>query len=127
MNLDGFRGGDHGLAQLNNEAAANNPDQRGSGALRLDGASGAVAGQLTLVKGLADTTVEPNDSSWFGYYQDGSDEEVVAMADAPWYAENWFGLQEMAAAGQLGFETLPGAHMQFSTEELTAFVQKYWM
>ena len=32
MNLDGFRGGDHGLAQLNNEAAANNADQRGSGA-----------------------------------------------------------------------------------------------
>ena len=124
-NLDGFRGGDQGIAQLNNEQAAANGDQTGAGGLRLDT---GVGGNLTLVKGLADDTVQPNDSSWFGYFKDGSNApgDVVQMADAPWYTENWFGLQEMSAAGQLAFESVPGAHMQFSTAELTALVQKYW-
>ena len=132
-NLSAFRAGDAGLAQLNNEQAASNPDQTGGGELRVDdrGAGSGYTGNLTLVKGLADTTVQPNDSSWYGYYKDGATGEggsadIVQMEDAPWFTEDWFGLPSLAAAGQVGFETVPGAHMQFDEEDLVGFVNKYW-
>jgi len=112
--MDGYRAGNQGLAQLNNEAD-NQQDM-----YSLTG----MTGNLTLVKGLQDTTVQPNDSEWYAYFSEGSQSDVVNMTDAEWYS--WFGLDKMDAAGQLGFEWIDGKHMQFTTEELTDLVLKYW-
>lgn len=39
---------------------------------------------LVLVKANSDRMVIPNDSEWFGYFQDGSDSSKWTMEDAPW-------------------------------------------
>lgn len=75
-----YREGDVGLAELNNEVATDDSTDLPSGSLTLAG----MTGNLTLVKGLSDITVEPNDSEWYGYYEDGSQENIVAMDDAEW-------------------------------------------
>ena len=50
---------------------------------------------------------------------------MTQLADSAWL--NWFGLDKMSAAGQLGYETVPGGHMQFTDSDLTGFVTKYWV
>lgn len=118
--LEEFRSGDVGLAELNDEARDDSSVELPTGSLTLAGMSG----NLTLVKGLADTTVQPNDSEWFGYYADGSQSEIMNLTDAYWYT--WFGLDEMESKGQLAMETVPGKHMQFTTTELTDLIDEYW-
>lgn len=114
--IEEFRSGDVGLAQLNNEAT-DSP----SSTLSLAG----MTGNLTLVKGLKDIEVQPNDSEWYGYFVDGSQTETSTLQDSEWYT--WFGLDSMDSKAQLGFETVDGGHMQFSNSDLTGFVEKYWM
>jgi len=121
MHIEQYRAGDKGLAELNNEAVTDASQTVPTGSLTLS----AMTGNLTLVKGLQDTTVEPNDSEWYAYLEDGSQTEIVNMTDAAWYT--WFDLDKMDANGQLGFETTPGGHMQFTTTDLTDLVAKYWM
>ena len=115
MNLDGFRGGDHGLAQLNNEAAANNADQRGCPPIGMAPSRAADARQ-----GPRRHHRGAQRQQLVRYYQDGSDEEV-AKVDALVCGE-LVRPPEMAAASSASIP-VPG-DMQFSTEELTAFVQK---
>ena len=39
--------------------------------------------------------------------------ELVAMRDAPWYKEDWFGLKSLDAAKKIEFHSTPGNHLRF--------------
>jgi palmitoyl-protein thioesterase len=47
------------------------------------------------------------------------------MRDAPWYAEDWFGLRRLDEAGRVVWEATQGDHLQFSQEELLGLVRRY--
>jgi palmitoyl-protein thioesterase len=81
---------------------------------------------MVLVKALEDSMVWPHESEWFGFFQDGSQNEIVAMKDTPWYQGNWFGLKTLDENNKLVFETTPGNHLQFSVEYLLSLVKKYF-
>lgn len=53
MHIDSYRAGDVGLAELNNEVVTDESSTPPTGSLTLS----AMTGNLTLVKGLEDTTV----------------------------------------------------------------------
>lgn len=81
---------------------------------------------LCLVKALGDTVVIPNDSEWFGFYQDKSFDEVWTFDQTPWYTSDAFGLQSLDKAGKVFFDTTDGNHLEFSTDYLMSLVDIYF-
>lgn len=61
-----------------------------------------------------DITVQPRESSWFGFW-DG--DVVVPLRQQRIYKEDWIGLKALDKAGRLTLATVPGAgHMQFTLD-----------
>ena len=81
---------------------------------------------ICLVKALNDTVVIPNDSEWFGYFQNNSYDLKWGTTDAPWYIDNWFGLKTLDLKKTLFFNTTDGDHLQFSTDYLLDLVGIYF-
>jgi len=73
-----------------------------------------------------DTMVHPKESEHFGYFRDGSRRELVAMKDAPWYTEDWFGLKSLDEAHKIDFHSTPGNHLRFTKEFLEQMVKQYF-
>merc|ERR1712228_45265 len=69
---------------------------------------------FVMVKGEKDITVLPRDTSWFGFYEDGSDSKIVSLQESKLYEDDVLGLAQMDKDGKLVFMTTPGNHMQFS-------------
>eukprot|EP00438_Fugacium_kawagutii_P027238 Skav214331 [mRNA] locus=scaffold86:239561:241835:+ [translate_table: standard] len=72
--------------------------------------------KLVLVMAEDDTMVHPKESEHFGYFKDGSRTELVAMRDAPWYTEDWFGLKSLDQAKKIEFHSTPGNHLRFKKD-----------
>lgn len=70
--------------------------------------------KFVMVKGEKDITVLPNDTSWFGFYADGSDTKLLSLQEGKIYQADVLGLAEMDKDGKLVFKTTPGGHMSFS-------------
>merc|ERR1711907_231020 len=83
--------------------------------------------KLVLVMAEGDTMVHPKESEHFGYFKDGSDTELIAMKDAAWYTEDWFGLKSLDEAKKIDFYSTPGNHLRFTEDFLKQMVQKYFM
>ena len=74
--------------------------------------------KFVLVMAEDDTMVHPKESEHFGYFKDGSRTELVAMRDAPWYKEDWFGLKILDEAKKIEFHSTPGNHLRFKKDGL---------
>merc|ERR1711957_644089 len=83
--------------------------------------------KLVLVMALGDTMVHPKESEHFGFFKDGSLSELVAMKDAPWYKEDWFGLRTLDEAKKIETYATPGNHLRFGMAFLEQMVQKYFV
>jgi len=81
---------------------------------------------VCLVKALADTMVIPNDSEWFGFFKDGTFNEIWGFSDAPWYTGDYFGLKSLNEANKVFFNTTDGDHLKFSTDYLLDLVGIYF-
>mmetsp|Transcript_64434 Transcript_64434/g.119847 ORF Transcript_64434/g.119847 Transcript_64434/m.119847 type:complete len:348 (-) Transcript_64434:43-1086(-) len=116
-NLKLFREKAHFLPYINNEVPSkvNNTYKTNFASLE----------KLVLVMAEDDTVVHPKESEHFGYFKDGSDKELVAMRDAPWYTEDWFGLKTLDTAGKIDFYGTPGNHLRFKEDFLAQMVTKY--
>mmetsp|Transcript_10170 Transcript_10170/g.22913 ORF Transcript_10170/g.22913 Transcript_10170/m.22913 type:complete len:352 (+) Transcript_10170:65-1120(+) len=116
-NLDTYRKDGHFLPYINNEVPGkvNSTFKENFASLE----------KLVLVMAEDDTMVHPKESEHFGYFKDGSDKELVAMKDAPWYTEDWFGLKTLDQAGKIDFYSTPGNHLRFKEDFLVQMVQKY--
>jgi palmitoyl-protein thioesterase len=82
---------------------------------------------LCLVKALGDTVVIPNDSEWFGFFEENSFDAVWDYHTTPWYANDLFGLQTLDKQGKLFFNTTEENHLDFSTDYLLDLVGTYFL
>lgn len=82
---------------------------------------------LILVKAEQDTEIYPNESEWFGFFADGSLEEIHTYTQTQFYKRDNFGLRTLDEEGRLFFESTPGDHLQFEDVELLALVDRYFV
>jgi palmitoyl-protein thioesterase len=68
--------------------------------------------KLVLYKFANESTVEPPDSAWFGFYD--SDLNVVPMRDQPMYKEDWIGLRTLDREGRIDLLVTEGGHVRAS-------------
>jgi palmitoyl-protein thioesterase len=81
---------------------------------------------VCLVKALGDTVVIPNDSEWFGFFEDGSFDKIWSFQTSPWYQGDYFGLKTLDQAGKVYFNTTDGNHLDFETDYLLDLVGTYF-
>lgn len=118
LRIDEYLAGDKFLADVNNEREDEADESYSSNWASLN--------SVCLVKALGDTTVVPNDSEWFGSFQDGTFDEVWDFADTPWYQQDLFGLRTLSESGRVYFNTTEGGHLDFSTQYLLDLVGLYF-
>jgi len=117
LHLNEYYAKDKFLADINNEDGTINSDYV-TNLTSLE--------KMVLIKASADSMVWPNDSEWYGYYQDGSQTAKWNTTETPWYEDNRFGLQTMMNNNQVDFDTTEGDHLQFSTDYLLGLVDEYF-
>lgn len=117
MRIPVYKKMNHFLTDINNEGSSINATYaKNFGSLE----------SLMLVKALGDTIVIPNDSEWFGQYQDGSSTTKLAMNETAFYQRNLFGLKDLDEAGKIFYDTTDGEHMKFSEEKVLGWVTKFF-
>ncbi|KAJ1427676.1 putative palmitoyl-protein thioesterase 1 [Ochromonadaceae sp. CCMP2298] len=117
MKIPQYIDGDIFLADINNEQAVNGSYSKNWASLN----------SVCLVKALADATVVPNDSEWYGFFQDGSFDDIWEFSETPWYKENLFGLKTLDEEKKVFFEVTEGGHLDFSTDYLLNLVGLYFV
>ena len=109
-NLEAYRASCHFLPFINNEIQG--PGNQNS----IHKSNFESLQKLVLVMAQNDSMVHPKESEHFGYFKDGSRTELVAMRDAPWYKEDWFGLKSLDEAKKIEFHSTPGNHLRFKKD-----------
>lgn len=107
------------LPDLNNEVTASTHANYASNWKSLN--------SICLVKALGDTVVIPNDSEWFGFFQDGTFDAIWNFKETPWYEQDLFGLRTLDEAGKVFFNVTDGNHLDFSTDYLLNLVGLYFV
>ncbi|KAH8066834.1 palmitoyl-(protein) hydrolase [Aureococcus anophagefferens] len=79
-----------------------------------------------MVKAEKDTMIHPNEGEHWGAFADGSLKKVLPMRETPWYVEDLFGLKTVDERGGIFFNATAGDHMQFTKEELVAWLVAFW-
>mmetsp|Transcript_96490 Transcript_96490/g.171555 ORF Transcript_96490/g.171555 Transcript_96490/m.171555 type:complete len:333 (-) Transcript_96490:256-1254(-) len=118
-NLETYRSHGHFLPYINNEVKGKENTTYTENFKSLE--------KLVLVMAEDDTMVHPKESEHFGFFKDGSRTELVAMKDAPWYQEDWFGLKSLDEAKKIDFHSTPGNHLRFKEDFLLQMVKTYFV
>jgi len=104
------------IAEINNERVINQDYIKNLQSLE----------KLVLVVFSEDSMVVPRESSWFGFYQAGTDNVIVPYNKTRVYTEDLLGLQSMVANDQIDFLSTEGNHLQFTRQWfLDEIVNKY--
>ena len=106
------------LAQWNNEGNTVNATYK---------ANFVAVKQYIMIKAKKDTMVFPNEGEHWGHFKDGSLKEVLPMKETKWYTDDLFGLKTVDEAGKIQFDTTEGDHLQFTQEQLTGWITKYFV
>ena len=69
--------------------------------------------------------VVPKESSHFGYYAPGQDNDILAYNQTDLYTEDRIGLKTLDKAGKLHFFTFAGDHLRFTDEEFTENLSRF--
>jgi len=104
MDIPNYLAYNHFLTDINNEIHLNQTYKNNLISLN----------NLLLVKFEYDTVVVPRESSWFGFFADGSRDVIVPYQKSKLFLEDRIGLKTLAHAGKLKFDEAPGNHMQFT-------------
>ncbi|KAM3322112.1 palmitoyl-protein thioesterase 1 [Capsicum chacoense] len=80
---------------------------------------------LVLIMFANDGVITPTESSWFGFYQDGTYSKVLPPQQTNIYIEDLFGLQTLDKAGKIKFIKVPGYHLGMEIQELQQYVVPY--
>jgi palmitoyl-protein thioesterase len=92
------------LADLNNERSSKNPAYR---------ARMMSLNRLVLVKASDDKTVQPPESSLFGYWAWGQPGTVVTMRQTEAYQQDWLGLKTLDSQNKIDTYTFQGGHIHW--------------
>merc|ERR1711970_640485 len=71
---------------------------------------------FVMVKHNLDSMVSPPESSWFGFFETGSNHDIVGMTETDVYKEDGLGLAQMQRDGKLHFYELNTDHLAFTDE-----------
>lgn len=118
LRINDYLNGDLFLVDVNNELDATNKTYNNNW-MNLN--------SICLVKALNDTVVIPNDSEWFGFFKDGSYNNIWLFNETPWYQDNLFGLKSLDLKNKVYFNTTDGNHLDFSTDYLLDLVGIYFV
>ncbi|KAF5734923.1 hypothetical protein HS088_TW15G00420 [Tripterygium wilfordii] len=102
------------LPQLNNEL----PDQRNSTYKERF----TSLQNLVLVMFEQDNVLIPRETSWFGYYPDGSFDPVLPPQETKLYKEDWIGLKTLDDAGKVHYYNVSGGHLGISESDMKKYV-----
>ncbi|KAK9757774.1 hypothetical protein RND81_01G184900 [Saponaria officinalis] len=72
--------------------------------------------KLVLVMFEEDTAIVPKESSWFGYYANGSTDTISPFNETTLYKEDLIGLKTLHEAGKVTFKKAPGGHLNYSDD-----------
>ncbi|CAK7347726.1 unnamed protein product [Dovyalis caffra] len=72
-----------------------------------------------------DTVLVPKETSWFGYYPDGSFDTVLPAQETRLYIEDWIGLKTLDEAGKVIFINVSGGHLDISETDMKKYVLPY--
>lgn len=117
LRISAYLAGDRFLADINNERATKNQTYN---------TNFAKVNHTALVKALEDSMIWPNESEWYGFYQDGSQSEVLSMQQTSWFKDDSFGLQTAFNNNSLSFFTTPGDHLQFSNAFILQMIDAFF-
>eukprot|EP00898_Chlorokybus_atmophyticus_P003332 jgi/Chlat1/39/ChrspC234687S00920 len=70
---------------------------------------------LVLVKFNEDTVLDPPETAWFGFYEEGTRTRTLAPNETELYREDWVGLQQLDKAGRVAYISSPGQHLHITT------------
>ncbi|XVF73517.1 hypothetical protein PTKIN_Ptkin12aG0207900 [Pterospermum kingtungense] len=80
---------------------------------------------LVLIMFEDDTVLIPKETSWFGYYPDGSFDTVLPAQETKLYKEDWIGLKTLDEAGKVKFINVSGGHLQISESDMKKHIAPY--
>ncbi|XP_045818766.1 palmitoyl-protein thioesterase 1-like isoform X3 [Trifolium pratense] len=81
--------------------------------------------KLVLIMFEDDKVLIPKETSWFGYYPDGSFEPILPPQETKLYIEDWIGLRALDEAGRVHFISVPGKHLGISEADMKKHIVPY--
>lgn len=113
--IDDYKSGCRFLPKLNNEVFINSTYKERFSSLET----------LVLIMFDGDTILVPKETSWFGYYPDGSWSPILSAQETTLYKEDWIGLKTLDEAGKVKFLKVPGTHLEISLNEMKSYILPY--
>ncbi|KAL7158418.1 hypothetical protein ABFS83_02G142200 [Erythranthe nasuta] len=113
--LDQYKKGCKFLPKINNEIHKNSTYKKRFSSLH----------NLVLIMFEKDVILVPKETSWFGYFPDGSWETILPANETTLYTEDWIGLKALDEAGKVKFVNVSGGHLDISYDEMEKYVLPY--
>ncbi|KAL6499450.1 hypothetical protein OROHE_026113 [Orobanche hederae] len=113
--LGDYRKGCRFLPKLNNEIYKNSTYKERFASLE----------NLVLIKFEKDCILVPKETSWFGYFPDGSWETVLPAQQTTLYTEDWIGLKTLDEARKVKFLSVSGGHLEISYGDMKKYILPY--
>ncbi|XP_078433625.1 alpha/beta-Hydrolases superfamily protein isoform X2 [Wolffia australiana] len=80
---------------------------------------------LVLIMFENDNVLVPRETSWFGYYADGSFGDVLPAEETQLYKEDWIGLRALNEAGRVKKISVAGNHLGISRADMRKHIVPY--
>ncbi|XP_022861959.1 palmitoyl-protein thioesterase 1-like, partial [Olea europaea var. sylvestris] len=113
--LDNYKKGCKFLPKLNNEIHTNSTYKERFSSLQ----------NLVLIMFEKDRVLVPKETSWFGYYPDGSWSTVLPAQETTLYSEDWIGVKALDEAGKVKFLKASGHHLEIFHSEMKDYILPY--
>ncbi|GAB2290060.1 hypothetical protein Dimus_024351 [Dionaea muscipula] len=81
--------------------------------------------KLVLIMFENDTVLVPKETSWFGYYANGSSNTILPANETELYTEDWIGLKTLDEAGKVEYFRVPGGHLDITEAEMKKYILPY--
>lgn len=81
--------------------------------------------KLVLVMFENDTVLVPKETSWFGYYENGSMSTILSYNETELYTEDWIGLKTLNEAGKVEFISVSGGHLAITQSLMENYIVPY--
>lgn len=82
--------------------------------------------RFAMIMAEKDSMVYPHEGEWWGAF-DSDGKTLLTMKETEWYKKDLFGLRTADEAGKIFFNSTKGNHLQFSDEQLFAWVDNYFL
>ncbi|KAL2536620.1 alpha/beta-hydrolase superfamily protein [Forsythia ovata] len=115
IDIDNYRKGCKFLPKLDNEIHRNSTYKERFTSLQ----------NLVLIMFEKDEILVPRETSWFGYYPDGSWSPVLPAQETTLYTEDWIGLKALDEAGKVNFIKASGSHLEITYSEMKEYILPY--